>query len=50
MVHRKTNELVGLFTLSADTVRLTADKKSGIELENVQFMSLPAIKVGKLAI
>jgi len=50
MIHKKTNELVGYFTLSADTVRLTADEKSEIELEDVQFMSLPAIKVGKLAI
>ncbi len=50
MIHRKTQELVGYFTLSADTVRLTSDEKNDVELENVQFMSLPAIKVGKLAI
>ena len=50
MIHKKTRELVGYFTLSADTVRLTTDEKSEVELENVQFMSLPAIKVGKLAI
>lgn len=50
MIHRKTKELVGYFTLSADTVRLTADEKSEIDLDNVEFMSLPAIKVGKLAV
>lgn len=50
MFHRKTGELIGYFTLSTDTVRLTADEKSEIELGNIQFMSLPAIKVGKLAI
>ena len=50
MIHRITNELVGYFTLSADTVRLTPDEKSEVDLDNVQFMSLPAIKVGKLAI
>lgn len=50
MIHKRTYELVGYFTLSADTVRLTVDEKSDIDLDNVQFMSLPAIKVGKLAI
>ena len=49
IIHKNTRELVGYFTLSADTVRLTADEKIG-DLREVQFMSLPAIKVGKLAI
>ena len=50
MIHRITNELVGYFTLSADTVRLTSDEKNNLDLKSVQFMSLPAIKIGKLAI
>lgn len=50
LLHCKTNELVGYFSLSADTVRLTIDEKSGTDLECVDFMTLPAIKLGKLAI
>lgn len=50
MIHKTTKELVGYFTLSTDTVRLTSDEKTAVELDDVQFMSLPAIKVGKLAI
>lgn len=50
MIHKTTKELVGYFTLSTDTVRLTSDEKTAVELDAVQFMSLPAIKVGKLAI
>ena len=50
MIHKATKELVGYFTLLADTVRLTADEKIDDCLNDVQFMSLPAIKVGKLAI
>lgn len=50
IIHKKTKELVGYFTLSADTVKLTMDEKNDTDLETVKFMSLPAIKVGKLAI
>lgn len=48
--HNVTNELIGYFTLSADTIKLTDTEKSASELDDVPFMSLPAIKVGKLAI
>ena len=50
MISNVTNELIGYFTLSADTVKLTQDEKTDCGLEEVSFMSLPAIKVGKLAI
>lgn len=50
LIHKETNELVGYFSLSTDTVKLTLGEKSGTGLENVNFMSLPALKVGKLAV
>lgn len=50
LIHRVTEELLGYFSLSADTVRLTIDEKIGTDLENVDFMALPALKLGKLAI
>lgn len=50
LIHNGTGELIGYYSLSADTVRLTIDEKVGTNLETVDFMSLPAVKLGKLAI
>ena len=50
VLHNVTNELIGYYSLSADTVRLTIDEKIGTDLESVDFMALPALKLGKLAI
>ena len=50
VIHNVTNELIGYYSLSADTVRLTIDEKIGTDLESVDFMALPALKLGKLAI
>lgn len=50
VIHTETKELIGYFSLSADTVRLTIDEKEGTDLEKVDFMALPALKLGKLAI
>lgn len=50
MIHNNTNELIGYFTLSTDTIKLTDSEKVESKLSEVSFMSLPAIKVGKLAI
>lgn len=50
LFHIETQELIGYYSLSADTVRLTIDEKAGTELEKVDFMALPALKLGKLAI
>lgn len=48
--HNVTRELIGYYSLAADTVKLTLDEKVETNLENVDFMSLPALKLGKLAI
>ena len=48
--HRFTNELIGYLSLSTDTVKLTETEKEKTNLEDVKFMSLPAVKVGKLAV
>ena len=50
IIHSETEELIGYFSLSADTVRLTIEEKAGTDLEQVDFMALPALKLGKLAI
>ena len=50
MIHNKTNELVGYFTLSADSIKLAPEEKSEDNLDEVVFRSIPAIKLGKLAI
>ena len=50
MFHNQTGELIGYFTLSADTIKLTPSEKERANLNEVSFMSLPAIKIGKLAI
>ena len=50
LVHNLTKELIGYFSLSTDAVRLTAEEKEESNLSDVAFMSLPAIKLGKLAI
>lgn len=50
LIHKETNELIGYFSLSADTVKLTLGEKNDSGLEDVSFMSLPALKVGKLAV
>ncbi len=50
MIHNNTEELIGYFTLCADTIRLTELEKEQAHLQRVTFKSLPAVKVGKLAI
>ena len=47
MIHNVTDELIGYFTLSADTIKLTDSEKEESNLQDVKFMSLPAIKIGK---
>ena len=37
IIHTLNNELIGYYSLSADTVRLTIDEKSGTDLEKVDF-------------
>jgi len=50
ILHNDTKELIGYFTLSADSVRLTSEEKNETDLSEVKFLSLPAVKLGKLAI
>jgi len=50
LIHRATHELVGYFSLAADAVMLTDEEKETSNLSEVRFKTLPAIKVGKLAI
>ena len=50
LTHNSTKELIGYFSLLTDVVRLTMKEKEESNLSDVAFMSLPAIKLGKLAI
>lgn len=50
LIHNITQELIGYYSLSTDTVKLTTDEKDENDLSEVSFMALPAMKLGKLAI
>ena len=50
LYHKKTKELLGYMTLSTDSIKLTNDEKSLHNISDVPFASIPALKVGKLAI
>ncbi len=50
LLHRKTNELLAYMTLSADSIKLTGEEKEIHEIAKVPYASIPALKVGKLAV
>jgi hypothetical protein len=50
LIHNKTKELIGYMTLSTDSIKLTGEEKDLCHMSDVPFASIPAIKVGKLAI
>ena len=50
LIHRKTDELLGYMTLSADSIKLTKDEKEMHDLSKIPYAAVPAIKVGKLAV
>lgn len=50
LIHRKTNELLAYMTLSADSIKLTSEEKEVHDIEKVPYASIPALKVGKLAV
>lgn len=50
LIHNKTNELLAYMTLSADSIKLTGDEKEVHEIAKVPYASIPALKVGKLAV
>lgn len=50
LVHKKTDELLAYMTLSADSIKLTNEEKTLHEISKVPYASIPALKVGKLAV
>lgn len=50
LIHRSTNELLAYMTLSADSIKLTSDEKEIHDIAKVPYASIPALKVGKLAV
>lgn len=50
LIHRKSNELLAYMTLSADSIKLTNEEKELHNICKVPYASIPALKVGKLAV
>lgn len=50
LIHKNTNELLAYMTLSADSIKLTSDEKEIHDIAKVPYASVPALKVGKLAV
>ncbi len=50
LFHRKTNELLAYMTFSADSIKLTNEEKELHDISKVPYASIPALKVGKLAV
>lgn len=50
LIHKKTSELLAYMTLSADSIKLTNEEKQLHDISKVPYASIPALKVGKLAV
>ena len=50
LIHKRTHELLAYMTLSADSIKLTADEKEIHDIAKVPYASIPALKIGKLAV
>lgn len=50
LLHKKTDEILAYMTLSADSIKLTEEEKEVHDIEEVPYVSIPALKVGKLAV
>lgn len=50
LLHKKTDELLAYMTLSADSIKLTNEEKEMHDISKVPYASIPALKVGKLAV
>ena len=50
LLHRKTNELLAYMTFSADSIKLTNEEKELHDISKIPYASIPALKVGKLAV
>ena len=45
-----TDEIIGYISLAADSIKLSMEEKAENNLEHVPYKSIPAIKIGKLAV
>lgn len=50
LLNKKTDELLAYMTLSADSIKLTNEEKELHDISKVPYASIPALKVGKLAV
>jgi len=50
LVHKNTKELISYMTLSADSIKLNPKEKDTHEISKVPYASIPALKIGKLAV
>ncbi len=50
LIHKDTKELLAYMTLSADSIKLSAEEKELHDIGKVPYAALPALKVGKLAV
>ena len=50
LIHNETKELVAYMTLSADSIKLTGEERVLHDIGKVPYASIPALKVGKLAV
>ena len=50
LIHKKTKELLAYMTLSADSIKLTNEEKEVHDIGKVPYASIPAVKIGKLAV
>lgn len=50
LLHKRTDELLAYMTLSADSIKLTNEEKELHDISKVPYASIPALKVGKLAV
>lgn len=48
--HKKTNELLGYLTLSTDSIRLTEPLRKEFTSKNINYKSLPALKIGRVCV
>ncbi|MFL8618724.1 hypothetical protein Q3390_14100 [Clostridioides difficile] len=50
LLDRETNNLIGYMALCSDAIKLSSSEKRNNELIKIPFASMPALKIGKLAI
>lgn len=50
LFHRKTGELLAYMALAADSIKLTDEEKESHDISKIPYASIPALKVGKLAV